>query len=66
MPLIYASTTPSASTFLAGVTELLTWVLSSMTSIVTWCLGNPLACVYLGMFVSGFAVAFMVRIFRSL
>lgn len=64
---LLASSTPTdLSTFLAGVTQLLTWTLSSMTSIVTWCLGNPLAFVYLGMFITGFAAAFLFRILRSL
>lgn len=64
--MILASSTPSLTSFLAGVTELITWTLSSMTSIVTWCLGNPLAFCYLGMFISGFAVAYMARVFRSM
>lgn len=57
--------TPDVSSFLAGVTELLTWTLSSITSIVNWILGNPLAFVYLGMFIVGFAAAFLFRILRS-
>ena len=64
--ILASSSTPSLSGFLAGVTELLTWTLSSMTSIVTWCLGNPLAFCYLGMFITGFAVAFMARVLRSM
>lgn len=59
------ASTPDVSTFLSGVTELLTWTLSSITSIVTWILGNPLAFVYLGMFIVGFAAAFLFRILRS-
>lgn len=57
--------TPDVSSFLGGVTELLTWTLSSITSIVNWILGNPLAFVYLGMFIVGFAAAFLFRILRS-
>lgn len=64
--LTVASSTPSLTTFLGGVTELLTWTLSSMTSVVTWCLGNPLAFCYLGMFISGFVVAYMARVLRSM
>lgn len=63
---VLASSAPSLSDFLAGITDLLTWTLSSMTSIVNWCLGNPLAFVYLGMFITGFAAAFLFRILRSL
>lgn len=66
LPLLASSTAGTVSSFLAGVTELLTWTLASATSIVTWCLGNPLAFVYLGMFVTGFAASFLFRIFRSL
>lgn len=58
-------TTPDVSTFLGGVTELLTWTLTSITSIVNWILSNPLAFVYLGMFIVGFAAAFLFRILRS-
>lgn len=59
------STAPNLSGFLGGITELLTWTLSSITSIVNWILGNPLAFVYLGMFIVGFAAAFLFRILRS-
>lgn len=57
--------TPDVSTFLDGVTELLTWTLASITSIVTWILSNPLAFIYLGMFIVGFVAAFLFRILRS-
>lgn len=60
-----AGSTPDVASFLGGVTELLTWTLSSITSIVNWILGNPLAFVYLGMFIAGFALAFLFRILRS-
>lgn len=59
------STVPDISTFLGGVTKLLTWTLESITAIVNWILGNPLAFVYLGMFIVGFAAAFLFRILRS-
>ncbi len=62
---LFASSAPSLSGFLAGVTELLTWTLASITSIVNWILGNPLAFCYLGMFIVGFAAAFLFRILRS-
>ena len=62
---IYLTDTTSVSTFLSGITELLTWTLDSATDIVTWILGNPLAFVYLGMFIVGFAAAFLFRILRS-
>lgn len=67
MPGILASggSTPDVTTFLGGVTDLLTWTLTSITSIVNWILGNPLAFVYLGMFIVGFAAAFLFRILRS-
>ncbi len=57
--------TPDISTFLDGVTKLLTWTLQSITSIVNWILSNPLAFVYLGMFIVGFAAAFLFRVLRS-
>lgn len=66
MILASGSTAPSLGGFLTGITELLTWTLGSMTSIVNWCLGNPLAFCYLGMFITGFAVAFMSRVLRSM
>lgn len=62
---ILASAAPDVSSFLSGVTQLLTWVLQSCTSIVTWILSNPLCFVYLGMFIVGFAAAFLFRILRS-
>lgn len=62
---LFVSSAPSLSGFLSGVTELLTWTLASITSIVNWILGNPLAFCYLGMFIVGFAAAFLFRILRS-
>ena len=55
----------TVSSFLSGISELLTWTLSSATDIVTWILANPLAFVYLGMFIVGFVAAFLFRILRS-
>ena len=61
-----ASTGASVSSFLNGVGELFTWTIGRMTELVTWCLGNPLAFVYLGMFITGFAASFLFRVLRSL
>lgn len=63
--ILLSASTPDISTFLGGITELLTWVLSSCTSIVNWILANPLCFVYLGMFIVGFSAAFLFRILRS-
>ncbi len=58
-------TTPDITTFLGGVTKMLEWTLQSITSVVNWILSNPLAFVYLGMFICGFVAAFLFRILRS-
>lgn len=65
MGVLASASTPDISTFLSGITTMLTWTLESCTSIVTWILSNPLCFVYLGMFVVGFAAAFLFRILRS-
>ena len=50
---------------LAGVTELLTWILASMTSVAEWALGNDLAFIYIGLFLAGAAMGFLFRLLRS-
>lgn len=50
---------------LAGVTELLTWMLGGMTSVSEWALGNDLAFIYIGLFLVGAVMGFLFRLLRS-
>lgn len=53
------------ATILAGVTELLTWILTGMTSVSEWALENPLAFIYIGLFLVGACFGFLFRLLRS-
>ncbi len=50
---------------LSAVSGMVTWITSTMTTFVNWILGNPLALLYLSIFISGIAIAFLFRILRS-
>ncbi len=60
-----SETTVDMTNILSGCTDLLSWVLTSMSSLTAWILGDSLAFLYAAMFITGFAVAFLFRILRS-
>ena len=47
------------------VSGFLEWILTQCTQIVSWATSNDLAMIYISMFVAGSAIAFLVRILRS-
>lgn len=59
------TTTTGMATILSGVTELLTWILTGMTSVSEWALENPLAFIYIGLFLVGAVMGFLFRLLRS-
>ncbi len=59
------TTVSGMAEILAGVTELLTWMLSGMTSVSEWALGNDLAFIYIGLFLVGAVMGFLFRLLRS-
>ncbi len=60
-----AATLGDFSGILGAVSGMVTWITTTMTTFVTWILGNPLALLYLSIFISGIAIAFLFRILRS-
>ena len=55
----------SMSNVLSMASELMTWVITQMTAILTFITGNTLILVFFIMTICGFAIGFLMRIWRS-
>lgn len=60
-----ASGNTSMSNVLSLATELMTWVITQMGAILTFITGNTLILMLFVMTICGFAVGFLMRIWRS-
>lgn len=60
-----ASGNTSMSNILSMATELMTWVITQMAAILTFVTSNTLILVFFIMTICGFAVGFLMRIWRS-
>nr|WP_296483264.1 hypothetical protein [uncultured Acetatifactor sp.] len=55
----------SMSNVLSMASELMSWVITQMAAILTFITGNTLILVFFIMTICGFAVGFLMRIWRS-
>ena len=63
---VAAEATPASFTSILGaVNEMINWIQSIMTSFATWIIENPLAMMYMSIFLAGVGIAFLFRILRS-
>ena len=60
-----ASGNTSMSNILSMASELMTWVITQMAAILTFVTSNTLILVFFIMTICGFAVGFLMRIWRS-
>lgn len=60
-----ADSSVTSSTLLGGVTSLLVWILDMMTDVCSWILGNSLAFIFVGLFLAGCVIGFLMRVLNS-
>ena len=63
--MVLSSEATDLSDALADVATFFTWCVTQLTALTTFILGNPLAMIFIGMFIVGFVVALLVRILHS-